>query len=515
MKIRNYYLLGAFGLMIIMMYLFTSQNRLIDIEQHLEIAKNYDQNVSVNPGIAKLENERLSVLVEVSTGSVIEARLKEYLVENTPGSLGVRVFGYDGSSKDESNFKYYLKTGFVESEELSDFSILSQQSGELVLSNKEGYLKYIYFISDGYELEIKDVKPEASSSAAFASFYRTGGRSLDIKTGWLNGGGMNRASFEGVGFSNQAEPYDAKRLGSLNERSIVYDNQLGGWVGFIQKYFLASLIGSDDRVYDYFAQKTKEGMYAMGYVSSSGSKTEKVLVSEYTHRVFVGPKIRKDLVARAENLELTIEMGWFWFLSQPMIAAIDFINGVVGNWGFSILIFTILLKLVLFPVTGKGFKSMAQMRKAMPEIREIQERYKNDRQKIGAETLRVYRKYGTNPVGGCLPMLAQIPFFIALFFGLREMVELRYSPFVFWIQDLSSPDPLFVLPAIFGLTLFLQQKLNPQAPMDPIQQNIIKAMPIVFSVFFVIFPSALALYSVVNGVFSLMQQRYLYKQVGA
>ena len=327
---------------------------------------------------------------------------------------------------------------------------------------------------------------------------------------------MNRASFEGVGFSNQVEPYDAKRLGSLNERSIVYDNQLGGWVGFIQKYFLASLIGSDDRVYDYFAQKTKEGMYAMGYISSSGSKTEKVLVSEYTHRVFVGPKIRKDLVARAENLELTIEMGWFWFLSQPMIAAIDFINGVVGNWGFSILIFTILLKLALFPVTGKGFKSMAQMRKAMPELKEIQDRYKNDRQRLGAETLKVYKKYGANPLGGCLPLLAQFPFFIALFFGLREMVELRYSPFIFWIQDLSAPDPLFVLPALFGLVMVLTQKLNPQPPnMDPVQQNVMKVMPVMFSVFFVIFPSALALYSVANGAFSLFQQRLLYKRLGA
>ena len=254
----------------------------------------------------------------------------------------------------------------------------------------------------------------------------------------------------------------------------------------------------------------------MGYTTSSGSRTEQILISEYTHRVFVGPKIRKDLMVRAENLELSIDMGWFWFLAQPMIAAIDFINNIVGNWGFSILIFTILLKLALFPVTGKGFKSMAQMRKAMPELKEIQDRYKNDRQRLGAETLKVYKKYGANPLGGCLPLLAQFPFFIALFFGLREMVELRYSPFIFWIQDLSAPDPLFVLPALFGLVMVLTQKLNPQPPnMDPIQQNVMKVMPVMFSVFFVIFPSALALYSVANGAFSLFQQRLLYKRLGA
>ena len=512
MKTRNYYLLGAFGLLVIMMYLFTSQNRVIDVERHLKVAEKYEQDVSNNPDIAKIENDKLSVLVEISTGDIVEARLKEYLVENTDGSLGVRVFGSDVSS----GFEYYLKTGFLTSEEFSDFSVLSQYDEGLVLSNAEGYKKYISFVNDGYEIEITDVKPGASSSEAFASLYRTAGKSLDLKTDWLSGGMMNNASFEGVGFSNEIESYEAKRLSRLRENSISYDGQVGGWVGFIQKYFLASLIGSDDGVYNYFADRTSSGLYAMGYTTSSGSRTEQLLISEYTHRVFVGPKIRKDLMVRAKNLELSIDMGWFWFLAQPMIAAIDFINNIVGNWGFSILIFTVLLKLVLFPITGKGFKSMAQMRKAMPELKEIQDRYKNDRQKLGAETLKVYRKHGANPLGGCLPLLAQFPFFIALFFGLREMVELRYSPFVFWVQDLSAPDPLFVLPALFGLIMVLTQKLNPQPPnMDPIQQNVMKVMPVMFSIFFVIFPSALALYSVANGAFSLFQQRLLYKRLGA
>ena len=512
MRTRNYYLLGALGLLVVMMFLFTSQNRAIDIDRHLIAAQAYEEAVSLNPDIVKIENEKLAVIVEVATGNIVEARLKEYLVENTEGSLGVRVFGADAIS----GFQYYLKTGFLSAEKPSAYSILSVSRDSLVLSNENGYKKHISFINDGYELEIKDVKPGASPSEAFASLYRTAGKSLDLKTGWLNGGMMNNASFEGVGFSNEVESYEAKRLRTLNESSISFDGQVGGWVGFIQKYFLASLIGSGDSTYNYFAERTGSGLFAMGYTTSSSSRTEQVLISEYTHRVFIGPKIRKDLMNRAENLELSIDMGWFWFLAQPMVAAIDFINSLVGNWGYSILIFTVLLKLVLFPVTGKGFRSMAQMRKAMPELKEIQDRYKNDRQKLGTETLKVYRKHGANPLGGCLPLLAQFPFFIALFFGLREMVELRYSPFVFWIQDLSAPDPLFVLPALFGFIMVLTQRLNPQPPnMDPVQQNVMKAMPVMFSIFFVIFPSALALYSVVNGAFSLVQQRLLYKKLGA
>ena len=512
MKTRNFYLLGAFGLLVVMMFLFTSQNRQIDIEQHLVVSQSYEEAVSVNPDIIKIENEKLDVIVEIATGNIIETRLKDYLVENAEGSLGVRVFGADM----DSGFRYYLKTGFLGPEKLSAYSVLSASTDGLILSNEEGYRKQISFVNDGYEIEIKDVKPKASSSEAFASLYRTAGKSLDLKTGWLNGGMMNNASFEGVGFSNEVESYEAKRLRTLNERSLGFDGQAGGWVGFIQKYFLAAIIGSDEGVYNYFAERTGSGLYAMGYTTSSSSITEQVLISEYTHRVFVGPKVRKDLLVRAENLELSIDMGWFWFLAQPMVAAIDYINGFVGNWGFSILIFTVLLKLALFPVTGKGFRSMAQMRKAMPELKEIQDRYKNDRQKLGTETLKVYKKHGANPLGGCLPLLAQFPFFIALFFGLREMVELRYSPFVFWIQDLSAPDPLFVLPALFGFIMVLTQKLNPQPPnMDPIQQNVMKVMPVMFSIFFVIFPSALALYSVANGAFSLFQQRLLYKKLGA
>ena len=227
MKTRNYYLLGALGLLVVMMFLFTSQNRAIDIDRHLMAAQTYEEAVSLNPDIVKIENEKLGVIVEVATGN-IEARLKEYLVENAEGSLGVRVFGADAIS----GFQYYLKTGFLTAEKPSAYSILSVSRDSLVLSNENGYKKHISFINDGYELEIK-MKPRASSSEAYASLYRTAGKSLDLKTGWPMAV-MNNASFEGVGFSNEVESYEAKRLRSLNESSISFDGQVGGWVGFIK-----------------------------------------------------------------------------------------------------------------------------------------------------------------------------------------------------------------------------------------------------------------------------------------
>ena len=260
--------------------------------------------------------------------------------------------------------------------------------------------------------------------------------------------------------------------------------------------------GSDSYVYNYFAEPAESGVYRMGYKVEK-SETENFVYS-HDHRVFVGPKIRKDLALRSDNLELAIDMGWFWFISQPMVWILDKINDFVGNWGLSIVLFTILLKLLLWPVTAKGFSSMANMRRVQGPMKEIQERYKNDKQKLSQEMMALYKKEGANPLGGCLPMLAQVPFFIGFFFALREMVELRHASFGFWIGDLSVPDPLFVLPVAFGLIMVLTQRLNPAPPVqDPTQAQVMKYMPVMFSFMFVIFPAGLCLYSVVNSGVSL------------
>ena len=508
MNIRRIYLAVIVVLSASLFYQWTAESKADAQAKHLEVAisESLVGVVTADGNYVYLENNLLKLKIVVNSGAIVEARLKEYGVENIPGSLGVRVFG----SEENGFFKYYFKSGFTS--EATNYKLLNYGQGSVTLYDESlGVKKEIGFLPDTYEIQIKDTAENGSSGKAFASLYRTEGRSLDLKTEITQGGMMNNSSYQAVAFSTSDDPYETQRLSGLDEKMSFLSR--GGWVSFIQKYFFAVVIGSNDFVYNYFAQPGDAGIYSMGYTVEKGDAQN--LVYSHSHRVFIGPKIRKDLEKRAPNLELSIDMGWFWFISQPMVRALDWINGYVGNWGVSIIVFTLLLKLLLFPVTAKGFVSMANMRKVMPKMKELQDRYANDKQKLSQEMMALYKKEGANPLGGCLPMIAQMPFFIGFFFALREMVELRYADFGLWVTDLSVPDPLFILPVVFGFIMVLTQKLNPQpANMDPTQAQVMKFMPIMFSVMFVIFPAALALYSVVNAGVSLIQQRYLYSKLG-
>ena len=507
MNIRKIYLGLIVLLSMALFYEWSSEQRVLNeknIQQQAELEGELGL-VSNDGRFVFLENDLLKLKISIATGSVVESRLKQYGVENIPESLGVRVFG----SSETSAFTYYLKTGFTGNPVV--YVLDSYGIDYVLLKSLDGdQTKEFRFLPESYEVSIKDTSVSGVSGRAFASLYRTDGPSLDLKTGVLQGGMMNNGSYRGVAISTDQAPYETSRLRSIDEPFESLSR--GGWVSFIQKYFFAALLGSDDYIYNYFAQPQVDGVYRMGYTVEKGGVEN--LTYSHSHRVFIGPKIRKDLLQRAENLELSIDMGWFWFISQPMVWFLDLINTYLNSWALSIVVFTLLLKLVLFPITAKGFVSMGQMRKVGPMMKELQERYKDDRQKLSSEMMNLYKRERVNPLGGCLPVLAQVPFFIGFFFALREMVELRHASF-FWISDLSIPDPLFILPVLFGLVMVFTQKLSPTPPTaDPMQQQIMKSMPIVFSIFFLIFPAALCLYSVINSGVSLAQQRYLYKKHG-
>ena len=504
MSIRGVYWVLLIGLSLALLFQWTSEKREESVSEHLLDAQTFKANAE--EGYVAIENNELYVLVSVATGNIVETRLKEYPVENVEGSLGYRVFG---ESK-EIAFNYYFKSGFTNT--TPNYVIQDVASDYVVLVDEGlGLIKKISFGPSSYELSVFDESLTGVEGKIFAGLYRTGGKALDLKRDALDGGMMNNSSYEGVAISSEQDPYNTSRLSRVDEPIEVLSRS--GWIAFVQKYFFAALIGSDDYIYNYYVLPKESGIYRMGYTVESSSSSN--VAKSHEHRLFVGPKIRKDLMQRADNLELSIDMGWFWFLAQPMVLVMDWINGYINNWGFTIVIFTILIKLLFWPVTAKSFRSMAAMRKITPELNEVKEIYKDDRQKQASETMKLMKKHGANPLGGCLPLLIQMPFFIGFFFALREMVELRHSELGFW-SDLSAPDPYFVLPALFCLVMVLTQRLNPQpAGMDPTQAQVMKYMPVMFSVLFIFFPAALCLYTVVNSAVQLAQQTYLYKQQGA
>ena len=278
-----------------------------------------------------------------------------------------------------------------------------------------------------------------------------------------------------------------------------------GWAAMIQHYFLSAVLPADTQtVYRYYTRSFSSRYYSIGNVSPN-LQLDPGNAGELTGYLYIGPKQQSLLKQLADGLELTVDYGFLWFLSNPLFWCLERLHGLTGNWGWSIILVTILLKLVFYHLSAAGYRSMANMRRVQPRIMSIRDRYKDDRARLNQAMMQIYKEEKINPFGGCFPILVQIPVFLALYWVLLESVELRQADFIFWLNDLSTKDPFYVLPIIMGATMLIQQKLNP-APMDPMQEKVMKALPFIFTVFFAFFPSGLVLYWVTNNVLSIAQQ---------
>ena len=285
-----------------------------------------------------------------------------------------------------------------------------------------------------------------------------------------------------------------------------------GWAAMIQHYFLAAWVPPVETQQSYYTRDLGDARYAMGMKATNEVQVAANTTTEINNTLYVGPKIQQDLEKIAPGLELTVDYGALTFIAKPIFWLMTKIHNFVGNWGWTIILLTILIKLVFYKLSEASYKSMANMRKVQPRLMALKERYGDDRQKMNQAMMKMYKEEKINPLGGCLPILVQIPVFIALYWVLLESVELRQADWILWLTDLSAKDPYFVLPLIMGVSMFIQQKLNP-APMDPMQAKIMSALPIVFTVFFAFFPSGLVLYWVVNNILSITQQWYITKVV--
>ena len=309
--------------------------------------------------------------------------------------------------------------------------------------------------------------------------------------------------------------YNGEKYQKLNPEDLAEEpvslTATGGWIASIQHHFLVAAIPHTGDSYGYKVNLTRRGQVLQSAIGLPQSLPAGQSTS-VEQTLFAGPKLQDQMEATANGLKLTVDYGWLTVISQPLFWVLRKIQSYVGNWGWSIILLTMMIKLVFYKLQETSGRSMAKMRNMQPRVKHLQERFKDDRQGLSQAMMELYRKEKVNPAAGCLPIVVQMPVFIALYWVLIESVEMRQAPFALWLNDLSSKDPYFVLPLLMGITMFFQQKLNPTPP-DPIQAKVMMAMPVVFTVFFAFFPSGLVLYWFVNNLLSIAQQWRINKVV--
>lgn len=311
-------------------------------------------------------------------------------------------------------------------------------------------------------------------------------------------------TYTGAVISSPEERYEKINFDDMQDQTLERQTS-NGWIAMIQHYFVTALLPVDiEQVLIYQTAKPVNEHYIVRAITPA-HVVESAATGQIDEQIYIGPKILKDMEQIAEGLELTVDYGILWFIAKPLFGVLNKLHDLTSNWGWSIILVTILLKLLFFPLSAAGYKSMANMRRVQPRMMAIKDRYKDDKAKLNQAMMQIYKEEKINPLGGCFPILIQIPVFISLYWVLLESVEMRQATFIFWLQDLSGPDPYFVLPLVMGVTMFIQQKLNP-APMDPVQAKVMTILPVAFTIFFAFFPSGLVLYWVVNNILSIAQQ---------
>ena len=373
-------------------------------------------------------------------------------------------------------------------------------SGPLEVTKVYTFRRDSYLIDIAYE--IRNVGDEAWTGRLYGQFLRA-----EVPP---EGGLFRTYTYTGGVISGPEKPYEKIDFSDMAKQPLERDT-LGGWVAMIQHYFAGAWIPDQSATNRFYSLEPDGNRYVLGLMTP-GIRVRAGEAGVLRVGLYAGPKIQSRMEAAAPNLQRAVDYGWLWLIAQPLFWLLDWIHGIVGNWGWSIIILTLLVKLAFFHLSATSYKSMARMRKVQPRITAIRDRYGSDKSQMNQKMMELYREEKINPLGGCLPIVVQIPVFIALYWVLLESVELRQASFIFWLQDLSVYDPFFVLPLMMGATMFIQQKLNP-APPDPLQARIMMALPFVFTFLFLFFPSGLVLYWFVNNLLSIAQQWVITRKI--
>ncbi len=471
-------------------------------------------------GVVTVETDLFSIRIDTTGGDLRQVDLRDYSATTAPDSPRFRLMNdslpnlfimQSGlRAKDTSEPTHHVEYSVSQPTwRMGDGADTLQVP--LVWRSPEGVevIKRYTFHRGSYLVDVEHIVNNNSGSDWQGRQYRQLQRTQVAETGQST---FIYTYMGGVIYSPE-EKYEKIKFEDMLEADL--DRTItDGWAAMLQHYFLGALIPETGIAEHYYTKTLSNSRYVIGLISPSWHTVANGDTGVFSTRLFVGPKLQDEMREVAPGLELTVDYGLLTVLAQPLFWLLKTIHGFVGNWGWAIVLVTLIIKLVFYKLSETSYRSMANMRKMTPRLQSLKERYKDDRQKLNQAMMELYKKEKINPLGGCLPILVQIPVFIALYWMLLESVELRQAPFMLWIQDMSSPDPYYILPLLMGITMFIQQKLNP-APLDPVQAKVMMVLPVVFTVFFAFFPSGLVLYWVVNNTLSIAQQWVITRRVEA
>ena len=463
--------------------------------------------------VITLKNDMFRLSVDTLGGDVIESNLLKYAAELDSAERFVLL-------QNKADKTYFAQSGLVGKNGIDSSAgraayqvegeefVLQDGQNELrvpLTLEKDGviYRKIFVLKRGSYDVEVNYEIQNQSGNAIEVQPYGQLKHTLVTDTG-----SMAMPTYTGGAYSSSETNYKKYSFDEMKEANLSV-NTKAGWAAILQHYFVSAWIPNQDAENQLYTN-TANGMGFIGYrgpvtVIPNGA-TETIKSSLWT-----GPKLQDQMAGVANHLDLTIDYGWAWFIAKPLFWLLTFIQGIVSNWGLAIIGVTLVVKAILYPLTKAQYTSMAKMRMLQPKLQEMRERFGDDRQRMSQEMMELYKKEKVNPLGGCLPILLQMPIFIALYWTFMEAVELRHAPFFGWIQDLSAQDPYYILPILMGGSMFLLQKMSPTPVADPVQQKVMTFMPLIFMVFFLWFPAGLVLYWLVSNLITIVQQQWIYR----
>lgn len=471
--------------------------------------------------VIQVYTDVLQVAIDLEGGDIIELELPKYparidtpevpfvLLEDNSTRVYVAQSGLIGADGIDRNGRplYATASSIYKLQDDEDNLVI-----DLYWETEEGVkvTKRFSFTRGDYLIGVDYLVDNESDSRWQANMFGQLKRDSSPAPSASSSGGMGLAPFLGAATTQPDDHFTKFTFDDMQEEPFK-ETLPGGWIAMIQHYFLSAWIPNPDQNHTYSTRTTRSGFNIAGFTSPA-LVLDPGEQGEIGAQFYAGPKDQYRLKEISPYLDLSVDYGWLWWIAQPLFWLLTKIHALVGNWGVAIILLTVLIKAVFFKLSATSYKSMANMRRVQPKMQEIREQYAEDKQKQSQAMMELYRKEKINPMGGCLPILVQMPVFIALYWVLMESVELRQAPFFLWIDDLSVMDPYFVLPLMMGASMYFMQKLNPPPP-DPMQAKIMQWLPVVFTFFFLWFPAGLVLYWVVNNLLSMAQQYVITRQI--